>query len=132
MAHAGLALQDSASDGLREALWREFSATFSMLGSRCQDVFDEWFDRIHPAHQMLAACARAPSGSVSTRSADARRCPLCRFPVATLDPHPERLSTDNRAAIEAAFPTWSIDQGLCPQCLDLYEAHHEDNVARSG
>ncbi|MBI4485225.1 MAG: hypothetical protein HY655_04360 [Acidobacteria bacterium] len=121
-----------ASDAVRAARWREFSATFSMLGSRCQHVFDEWFDRIPPEHRTLLAFALAPNGSVSTKSADARRCPLCRFPVASLDPHPERLSADRREAIEADYPAWSIDQGLCPQCLDLYEAHHEDNVARRG
>jgi len=127
-----LARAGRASDGVRAARWREFSATFSMLGSRCQDVFDEWFDRVQPAHPMLSAFAQAPNGPLSTRPTDARRCPLCRFPVASLDPRPERLSPDRKAAIEADYPAWSIDQGLCPQCLDLYEAHHEDNVARRG
>jgi hypothetical protein len=124
LARAGL-----ANDGVRAARWREFAGTFSMLGSRCQDVFDEWFDRIQPTHPMMAALARAPNGSIGTTSTDARRCPLCRFPVASLDLHPERLSADGKAAIEADYPAWSVDQGLCPQCLDLYEARYEDDVA---
>lgn len=128
-----LARTGLASDAVRAARRREFAATFSMLGSRCQDVFDEWFDRIQPTHALMSALAQAPTGSAGTKSTDARRCPLCRFPVASLDLHPERLSTNGLAAIEADHPAWHIDQGLCPQCLDLYEARHEDdNVASRG
>ena len=106
----------------REVRWQEFAATFSMLGDDCRRAFDEWFDNPHPTHAALAAFAMAPAGSEQT--GDSGRCPLCRFPVAVLDPRPERLSAATIAAIRGQHPSWEIDQGLCPQCLDLYEGRY--------
>lgn len=120
LARAGL-----GSDRARAARWQEFRVTFSMLGDHGCDAFDNWFDRIRPTHAALAAFARAPTGTDRSNAADSGRCPLCRFPVTFLDRHPERLSPDGVAAIRADHPTWSIDRGLCSQCLDLYEARHE-------
>jgi len=121
----------TADGGMREVRRREFAATFGMLAGEGPRLFDEWFDRIKPSHRALAAFAQAPNGVETTNAAHAGRCPLCRFPVASLDPHPERLSAAVRADIGADFPAWTIEQGLCPQCLDLYEARHEDDVAAS-
>ena len=117
LARAGL-----VNGGIRAARWQEFDATFAMLGDRRRDAFDLWFDRIRPTHRAIVAFALAPDGS--TRNAG--RCPLCRFPVASLDPRPERLSAAARAAIRTQYPTWRMEQGLCAQCLDLYEARHEE------
>lgn len=108
-------------DAARNARWQEFAATFSMLGDEGRRVFDEWFDDVNPTHARLAEFARAPMGSGSA-GALTGRCPLCRFPTATLDSRSGRLSAATRAAIHAQHPAWDIEQGLCPQCLDLYEA----------
>lgn len=108
----------------REARWQEFAGTFSMLGERCRDAFDEWFDRIRPTHQSLVTFALALSASGSANNGDSRRCPLCRFPVASLDPRPERLSPATAVAIRINHPAWRVQQGLCSQCLDLYEARY--------
>jgi hypothetical protein len=54
---------------------------------------------------------------------------LCRFPVAALDPDPERLPAAAREAIAAGHPGWQISHGLCTQCLDLYEARHAETHA---
>jgi len=119
LARAGLAHPDA-----RAARHREFAATFSMLGDRVGHTFDEWFDRVVPTHQTVAAFAITPPGSIGDERGGTGRCPLCRFPVASLDRHPERLSAAARSLIERDYPSWSIDRGLCPQCLDLYEAQH--------
>jgi hypothetical protein len=126
LARAGL-----GSDRMRTARWQEFTATFSMLGDRRRAAFDDWFDRTRPTHAALAAFAQAATGADSTNSADSGRCPICRFPVASLDRQPERLSADASAAIRGDHPTWSIQQGLCSQCLDLYEARHDKAVDAS-
>ena len=115
LARAGL-----ANAGVREARWQEFAATFAMLGQRRQGAFDEWFDRIRPTHESLVAFAIGPNGS--TNAGNSGRCPLCRFPVASLDPRPERLSAATQAVIRANHSAWCIEQGLGAQCLDLYEA----------
>lgn len=110
-------------DPTRNARWQEFAATFSMLGDEGRRAFEEWFDHVHPTHVRLAEFARAPMGS-GTAGAHTGRCPLCRFPTAALDPRPERLSAATLAAIHDHHPSWDIEQGLCPQCLDLYEARY--------
>src|SRR6266508_3671032 len=123
-----LARAGCGSVEVRAARREEFDATFSMLGDRRRAAFDDWFDYIRPTHAALAAFARAPNGTDSTNPADSGRCPLCRFPVASLERQSGRLSSDASAAIRSDHPTWSIEQGLCSQCLDLYEARHEQAV----
>ena len=113
------------SDAVRAARWREFAATFSMLGDDCRRAFDEWFGTEHPTHAALAAFAIAPAGTDASGASG--RCPLCRFPVAALDPRPERLSVAAGAAICDDHPSWEVEQGLCPQCLDLYEGRYGES-----
>jgi hypothetical protein len=113
-------------DPTRNARWQEFAATFSMRGDEGRSVFEEWFDHVHPTHARLAEFARAPLGS-GTAGAHTGRCPLCRFPTAALDPRPERLSPATLAAIHDHHPSWNIEQGLCRQCLDLYEARYGES-----
>ena len=115
-----------ADPHIRESRWREFAATFAMLDNRCLEVFEEWFDRTEPTYSRLIEFAFAPGCSGDGEHATSGRCPLCRFPVASLDPHPERLSEPARSAVSAEFPSWSVELGLCSQCLDLYEARCED------
>jgi len=110
---------------LRDARREEFAATFAMLGDEGPRAFDDWFDRIEPTHAALVAFAQAPNGQASTNPADSGRCPLCHFPVARLDPHPDRLAVATQSIIRADYPAWRPEQGLCPQCLDLYEARYE-------
>jgi hypothetical protein len=109
-------------DPTRDFRWQEFAATFSMLGDDCRKAFDEWFDSGHPTHAELVAFALAPTGFETT--GDSGRCPLCRFPVASLDARPDRLSPVTVAAIGEQHPSWDLEQGLCSQCLDLYEARY--------
>jgi hypothetical protein len=48
----------------------------------------------------------------------------------TFTPHGEpslnrlSLSAATIAAIHDHHPSWDVEQGLCPQCLDLYEARY--------
>lgn len=109
----------------RAARWREFAATFVMLGDRRQDAFDAWFDQVQPTHQAMVAFALAPDAA---RAGSDGRCPLCRFPVAALDARPGRLSAAARATIRADRPEWGIEQGLCSQCLDMYEARSDETT----
>lgn len=109
----------------REVRRQEFAATFAMLGDNGPIVFDDWFDRVEPTHHALVAFAQAPNGVGSTSPTASGRCPLCHFPVSKLDARPEGLSAAAQAIVCDEYPAWSPDQGLCAQCLDLYEARHE-------
>lgn len=78
-------------DHVRAVRKQEFTNTFRMLGERCQEVFDEWFDRTQPSHAALVAFALRQDADRPAADITGR-CPLCGFPVATPDPRPERLS----------------------------------------
>jgi hypothetical protein len=117
-------------DAARERGGREFSATFAMLGESCQGEFERWFDGPRPGHAEMVRFATSPLGS---RGRGSGRCPLCRFPVATLDRRGERMPAPMHAAIRQLHPAWRAEDGLCPQCFDLYEArygHQSCDVAR--
>ena len=123
-----LARSGVADPRARDIRRREFATTFAMLGDDGPRVFDDWFDRIQPTHPALVAFAQEPNGHASTNPADSGRCSLCRFPVAALDGHAERLSAAAQAILRADFPAWRPEQGLCAQCLDLYEARYDETA----
>jgi hypothetical protein len=123
-----LARRGRADERVRHARWLEFAATFTTLDAEGPRVFADWFDRVEPTHHAIVAFAQAPAGSGIANAPDGRRCPLCHFPVAALDRHPERLSAEAQALIRADYPAWQPGLGLCPQCLDLYEARHAQTV----
>lgn len=115
---------------MRTSRWREFAATFRMLNGECQTAFERWFDEQHATHDEILAFALSPSAAGCTDVRDSGRCPLCRFPVAALDPRVTTLAEDMVAMIRSEQPAWSRDLGICSQCLDLYEArHHEERHA---
>ena len=116
----------------RAARRREFAATFSMLGEQAGPAFDEWFDLIVPTHQALLGFAESPHAPGAAAATATGRCPLCRFPVGSLDARPERLSAGAALAIHQDFPEWTLAMGICSQCLDLYESHYaaEQDVVR--
>ena len=108
---------------VRQGRFREFAATFQMLGEETRRSFSRWFLEDDPAHEHLVAFICDPQGI--THGASNRfsgRCPICRFPTAVLDPHPERLTETARTELTTDHPWWNLDQGLCAQCADLYEA----------
>ncbi len=123
-----LARRGHGGVGARETRRQEFAEAFAMLGDEGPRVFDDWFNRIEPTHAALVAFAQAPNGVSSTNPADSGRCPLCHFPVAALDLSPDRPSPVTQAIIRADYPQWRREQGLCTQCLDLYEARHEETA----
>jgi hypothetical protein len=118
-----LARGGAVRPAVRESRIEEFATAFPMLGDQMRHHFDNWFDRIEPTHDRIVEFAMHPPASRSSGG----RCPICRFPAAALDPAPERMSAAARHRIELEHQEWHIDQGLCSQCLDLYEAHHGTN-----
>jgi hypothetical protein len=112
---------------VRQVRSREFGSTFPMLGVQVDDEFARWFDDDHPTHERLVAFALDPT-SAGGHLGDgfAGRCPICLFPTAVLDRHPERLTEGARRELKADHPGWSLTCGLCSQCADLYLARHGD------
>ena len=123
-----LAREGGAPAHARELRAREFAEAFPMLGARRTELFTYWFEREQPTHDELVEFVMLPPAESRGHGG---RCPLCRFPVASLDRAPERLSPDARQRIEREYPGWDLSQGLCTQCLDLYEAQHVSNDCAS-
>jgi hypothetical protein len=98
-----------------------------MLGSRCRDGFEEWFATANPTHACIVACALSPTGAMT--AAPAGRCPLCRFPVASHEVRPRRMSAEAEAEIRERHRSWRPEDGVCTQCLDLYEARCSETTA---
>jgi hypothetical protein len=122
-----LARAGFGSPATRDARAREFAAAFSMLGERCASAFEEWWDAEHPLHPEMVAFATltalTPFAGGPSR-AYAGRCPVCRFPTASLDDRAAAIAPDVVNAIREENPAWRVEQGLCSQCVDLYEARH--------
>lgn len=125
-----LARAGRGSAGTRDARCREFREAFPMLGEGFQSAFAPWWNEPCPTHADLVAFARMPAGTDERLAGS--RCPVCRFPVASLDGRVSTLAGPVLTAIRAEHPLWRVAQGLCPQCFDLYEARHGHNcdVAR--
>lgn len=111
-----------AAESVRDTRWGEFAATFAMLGDGCATAFERWFHGPRPAHADIVRFATAPLGTAGGHGAG--RCPLCRFPVASLDARIERAGEPLLTAIQQNHPSWRREHGLCPQCFDLYEARY--------
>jgi hypothetical protein len=114
----------------RDRRWCEFSTAFAALGAECPDAFEYWWSETHPTHAALLAFATAPAGSAAAHGTG--RCPFCHFPVASLDSRVSTMAVPVAAALRAEHPSWRIEQGICSQCFDLYEARygHADLAAR--
>ncbi len=120
-----LARRGRADPQARETRRQEFVATFAMLGDAGPRLFDDWFDRMEPTHRALVAFAQAPNGADSTERRRLRALSALPLPSGRA-----RLSARPAVAGGAGYrsrrvPAWHPDQGLCAQCLDLYEARYE-------
>lgn len=107
----------------REARRFEFVAAYKMLGVEADREFARWFDEPAPTHQAIVAFILSPRrADLNPQAWRSGQCPVCEFPVASLDPRPDRLSARARRTIQTARPAWRVEDGLCAQCADLYEA----------
>jgi hypothetical protein len=61
-------------EAMRVVRWREFAATFPMLGSRARGAFEDWFDRLTPTHAALMAFALRPASAPDHARARSNSC----------------------------------------------------------
>jgi hypothetical protein len=103
----------------------EFAQAFACLGDSVATCFERIFTGPRPIHSVLVALASDPESAFGMSRAGhriARRCPLCAFPAAALEPAPDRLPESVAGAIRSEFPSWTPARGICRQCADLYRA----------
>ena len=111
----------------------EFEATFSMLGESLDAKFSQWFDwPVHGHEDLLTFALHPESEDLQQNSQEIQtgRCPLCRFPSFDLQ-NGRDVSPQTVQEIVRDFPDWSVEQGLCRQCSDLYQARPMSRMAEA-
>jgi hypothetical protein len=119
-----LSKADMAYASVRERGLLDFARAFPMFDERTPEIFSRFFDETSHTHADLVAFAQNPEAFLGRSQTDHRgmRCPVCRFPTYVFEPGPERLPPDVIARVQEDFPRWQPDQGICPQCAELYRA----------
>ena len=122
-----LTAQGHLPSDTRERRRNEFCAAFPMLGTEGESEFNRFFRSSNSTHQQLVRFATQPSPGEETHPTGS--CPLCRFPTHLLETRPGPLPSTLVKRIREDFPTWSPEDGLCPQCADLYRSRHISDSA---
>ena len=120
-------------DGRRESCLAGFRRVFGCLGAEAGACFERIWGGERPLHSVFVALATDPAAAFGVHSGAgerSRRCPLCGFPTADLEPDVEGLSRNAREEILRDFPSWEPRQGLCRQCADLYGELEADRQGR--
>lgn len=112
---------------------REFVATFPMLKDGVDSAFSRFFHLQRPCHRDLLEFAQNPrGGSVPGHRTEraAGPCPLCGFPSTSFYAWGAELPREVVLLIQADFPAWSTESGLCVQCADMYSSGLKDSTSR--
>lgn len=112
----------------------EFLATFPALGQAAEAKFQEIFDsetQTHAALMAFALQAGGLRGPCDGKNSAPRPCPLCRFPTYSLLSGATELSGETREYVQADFPNWQPEEGLCVQCADLYRMREMSRTAEA-
>ncbi|MEE8386908.1 MAG: hypothetical protein V3S01_13420 [Dehalococcoidia bacterium] len=107
-------------EGARDVRRQDFCRTFRMLGDEVEAMFLRWFDCRRPRHAEMLAFAENPRSARRPAEGWCGYCPVCRMPCAA--PGDVRLSPGALREIRDDDPGWRVEQGICRQCADLFEA----------
>jgi hypothetical protein len=120
-----------AGDRARARL--DFAASFPMLGTATDALFEHFFSVWPLTHDELAAFAADPrAATLGSTLVAGGRCPLCRFPTYAPEPNPDELGPTVITLAVRDFPDWVPAHGLCRQCADLYRARAASGQHGSG
>ncbi len=116
-----LAASARAPADSRERHWAAFDRAFSFWPvARRDEVFDSLWRGRQPRHAELLALAANPRGlAPAPGPAPGAPCPLCGFTTfAWADTSAPTAATV--AAIRTEFPAWTVTQGACRRCAEIY------------
>lgn len=106
-------------EGAQDQRRQDFYRTFRMLGDEVEAMFLRWFECRRPRHAEMLAFGRNPR-LAGPAEGWCGYCPVCRMPCAA--PGVARLSPGALREIQGDDPSWRVEQGICRQCADLFEA----------
>ena len=99
------------------------------METAAQEVFAEFFHCTNPNHNQLMKLALDPHARITEPDSTlGRSCPLCGFPSTLSTPDRLGLSAESLLHIQNDFPAWRPEDGLCPQCADLYATRALTNM----
>ena len=99
-----------------------FHRTFSFWPEirRSQAFASHWNDAT-PRHENLLTLAADPRDlSQAVAPLPGSLCPLCHFPTFEWT-DVSALSPDTLAKLRGEFPQWTLEQGACGRCVEMYE-----------
>jgi hypothetical protein len=105
-------------EGAQDQRRQDFCRTFRMLGDEMEAMFLRWFECRRPRHAEMLAFGQNP-GSGRPAEGWGGYCPVCRMPCAA--PGTTQLSPGALREIQGDDPGWRVEQGICRQCIDLFE-----------
>ncbi len=112
-----------ALESARALRQRELTRAFPMLGENVERAFTRWFEAAAPTHAEILSFALDPLKAMGLEK-PARGalglCPLCQCTGVIHDREETALPPVIASEILADFPAWTPDDGICPQCVDLY------------
>ena len=95
---------------------------------RQAETFDSLWCNAVPRHAEFLALIADPRGlRKAHRAAPGAACPLCDFPTFTWA-DAGTMRPEIVARVEAEFPAWTPEQGLCGRCLETYLAASDENL----
>ncbi|MBM3810327.1 MAG: hypothetical protein FJW20_01705 [Acidimicrobiia bacterium] len=113
---------------LPQAIRRRRLADFTRAFGSPPDAaarFDAVFGADALTHAGLVEMALLPATNIAgetSRPPAALPCPICRFPTFELTPPGAEIDQNVLNLIQADFPSWRLEHGLCRQCADLYRS----------
>jgi hypothetical protein len=122
-----LVRRGQAPEGARERRRRDFVRTFGVPGAVAGRLLRRFFDGQPHTHAELVAAARDPARAAG--STGAPRCPVCGFCSPATASVAASLSPAVAARVQADFPRWRPQDGLCAQCAELYRARELSRAA---
>ena len=108
----------------REKRLHQFLQAFPALGPGAEQVFNKLYESPVQTHRAFMERAQNPDTMflpLQDKTPRAGRCPLCRFPAYHFAAGAE-LPSATLKQIQADYPQWRAEEGLCVQCADLYRA----------
>jgi hypothetical protein len=107
----------------REQRQADFHRAYSFWSDEKREAaFIALWTNAAPTHRELLALASDPRDLAAVQAPlPGSTCPLCGFPTfswANLD----ELPPVSLGSIRAQFPAWTLEQGACARCAEVYEA----------